>query len=237
MKIKLALGLSIIAGAGLANAAIYTFNNAATGVGDTLYANSSGALMSGTVIQVGTFTPGFNLNANLGSSTALISNFIVAGNSLTTGLAIRLTGSPSDSFGLTNPVPGYAEYAPIDSDNIVTGNALIGQLLYAFGGNAATLALSTEYFLFLVATIADDAAAENEYVVNPAGITPLIGTVGTFTGNPGFIPGALPSDPPISAGVGQGNYLTLNTIVPIPEPSAALLGAVGVLGLLRRRRN
>jgi len=33
------------------------------------------------------------------------------------------------------------------------------------------------------------------------------------------------------------NYLTITTIAAIPEPSAALLGGLGVFALLRRRRS
>ena len=38
--------------------------------------------------------------------------------------------------------------------------------------------------------------------------------------------------------IGGGNGLSFdNIVVTVPEPSAALLGGLGVLGLLRRRRN
>lgn len=39
------------------------------------------------------------------------------------------------------------------------------------------------------------------------------------------------------AGNGGTGSFVVNNAAPIPEPSAALLGALGVLGLLRRRRN
>jgi hypothetical protein len=38
-----------------------------------------------------------------------------------------------------------------------------------------------------------------------------------------------------SGGFAVANALTIGTV--IPEPSTALLGAIGLLGLLRRRRN
>jgi hypothetical protein len=213
MKIKSTLLMALIASAGLANGAIYTFNNVALGPGDTLYANSASQLSLGTIVTAGVFTAGFDLNANLGNKTALLAAFTI--------LSSVTAGSPSDSFGSLDPLPGYTEYLPNDLPSIVTGNALIGRTLYSFNGNAANLNDSTQFSLFQVATIADDTASENEYVINPAGITPIIGTPGTFNGN---------------AGGGAGVYNTLNTAALIPEPSAALLGAIGALGLLRRRR-
>ncbi len=62
---------------------------------------------------------------------------------------------------------------------------------------------------------------EKEYTINPSGLIPLIGTLGIYNGD---------------AGGGEGEYKTLKTTL-IPEPSAALLGSLGVLVLLRRRRN
>ncbi len=50
----------------------------------------------------------------------------------------------------------------------------------------------------------------------------LSGGTGTFIGDANF------------AG-GEGSYNTLK-LATVPEPSAAILGAIGALGLLRRRR-
>ena len=110
--------------------------------------------------------------------------------------------------------------------DLIAGNALIGKKLYAFVGNQSTLASSTAYALYLVDTFVEEQSGFGlTYLAQPYGITPLIGSVDTITT---LSPAIVSGDPE--------TYTTLK-LVAVPEPSAALLGAVGALALLRRRRN
>ena len=90
--------------------------------------------------------------------------------------------------------------------------------MYFIVGNAATKAASTYWGIYSMTTPAFFPAN-----VTAAGSTPVsIATGAAIT-------------PLANAGT-----VTLNSfaLVPlVPEPSAALLGALGALGLLRRRRN
>lgn len=212
MKLKTALALVTLGASGFSSAAIYNINNVVNGVGDTVYANSSNVLLSGSVVTIGVFSEGFDLTSSLQDTGSLLSNF--------TTLSSGLTGGPSESLG-GNPA-GYAEYAPDDQASILSGNPLLGRNLYSFIGNAATLAESTEFALVLLGVIQEDLPNELSYSSNPAGLTPIIGTLGSYQGD---------------LGGGQGTSITLQTAVVVPEPSTAVLGAIGALGLLRRRRN
>jgi len=213
MKSKL-LAIAVLAG-GLcsANAADYAINNVAQGIGDTLYASNANVPLSGAVVTMGIFAAGFDVQANLGNSAALIANFTI--------FASGTTGNNSASLG--GSFAGYAEYDPVDGALVTTGNALLGRTLYSFIGNAATLGASTQFGLLNMGLIKDDVPNENLYSSNPAAAVaaPLIGSLGTVNGDFG-------------SGVGVYNTLKLAPIV--PEPSAALLGLLGAVGLLRRRR-
>jgi hypothetical protein len=208
-----------------ANGAVYIVSNLITGGGssDTLF-QSSGAvnapLMNGGVVTLGYFSS----NAYVPSSdTAVIATTIAD----FTIVASALTGSFSNQLGEAGTA-GYVDAAPVDTASILTGDPLIGRTLYAFVGNAATLAASTAFALKAVGTIADDSASENSYLASPSGgVTPVIGTinVNAFTGNP------FPN-----AGAGITTFDTLQLVDAVPEPSVLLLSAFGVLALLRRKR-
>lgn len=213
MKLKIAILTGLLGFAGFSNAAIYNINNVVNGVGDTVYANSANELSTGGIVTIGVFTAGFDLASSLQDQAALLSNY--------TTLSFGLTGGPSSSLGTANS-PGYTELPSDDQASILAGNPLLGRSLYSFIGNGATLAASTEFALVLLGTLQEDSPNELSYSSNPAGLTPLIGKLGTFTGD---------------LGGGAGTSVTLQTQVIVPEPSAALLGMVGALGLLRRRRN
>ena len=88
----------------------------------------------------------------------------------------------------------------------------------------------SEFALVESGTIKDDVPIENYYYsIGPLGYSasppsqlppPIIGTIGTFQGDPG---------------AGPGTYRTLKMSY-VPETSTALLGALGVLGALGLRR-
>lgn len=231
MKPKLFLLALLSSFAMQAHGAIYIFNNAASGAGtlaipgDTLYANSNNVYLSGasTILSIGVFSDMYDLNGNLTNKVDLLGNFTTI-RSVTIGTTLP-TFDPMQAAG-TAIYAGYTEYPSFDDASITGTNPLIGKILYAFVGNAATLATATEFALFEVGEIFDDTSAESEYTINPSGLVPLIGTLGTST--------VVPGD-----GLGGGAspvFGTLRTAAIVPEPSSALITMLGVISLLRRKR-
>jgi MYXO-CTERM domain-containing protein len=222
MKSKLALASAFIALAVSSNAAIFVVTNVITGDGssDGLFQNKNGTLSSGGVVSMGYFPASYVFNVtNPVNFTSTLLNLDLANFTVLTS---AVTGSASAS--LSGSFPGYVEAADFQGANITTGNPLLGRALYVFSGNSATLAGSTQWGLKQVATIGDDSPLEQTYLGNPfGGSAPVIGSTGAFTGD--------------ASGLGSSTYQTLQMSTAVPEPSAALLGAIGALGLLRRRRN
>jgi hypothetical protein len=219
MKIKLSLVSALIAMASSANAAIVAVSNVSNGLGDAdaLFENVDGTLVSGGIVAMGYFGSN-NPSGDIANIAATIADF--------TTLSSGQLGSYSDS--LEGSYPGYVEAANTDLGDLLAGNALIGKKLYAFVGNQSTLASSTAYALYLIDTFVEEESGLGlTYLAQPFGITPLIGSIDSITINS-----------PLAAGT-DGAPSTYNTLklAAVPEPSATLLGAVGALALLRRRRN
>lgn len=111
------------------------------------------------------------------------------------------------------------------------GNPFIGQNIYLVVGNQSTLDTSTEAFIYKTNTL---------FPADPASPITLDFTAGAPAGS--LIMGAtgITFTPVFDDGVNPvaGNEVTTNyqTAAIIPEPSVALLGAFGILALLRRRR-
>jgi hypothetical protein len=216
MKLKYAYILGLLAMASNANAALYAVSNVSTGYGsgDGLYQNTNNTLLDGGIVAFGVFG-GTGFDA-LDIPTS-IANF--------TTLASALAGSNSATLG--GSFPGYVE-TEFDTANVTAPNALIGQTLYVFVGNASTLAASTAFGLFSSGTIQDDVPNEQTYLANPfSSLSPntlLLGEVGSYTGN--------------ASGLADSSetYSTLKLTAPIPEPSAAILGGLGALAACVRRR-
>ena len=161
-----------------ANAATFIVNNVQTGTAasDTIYANSDGSLSSGGIVTIGYFASGFDVNANLSNYAALRSNF--------TTVTSELTGSNSPS--LAGSFAGFVEQSnPTEVGHITTGNTLLGRGVYSFIGNLSTLAASTQLGLIFIQNIANDVPFNNAYSSSPHGLSPLIGTTGSYVGNAG----------------------------------------------------
>lgn len=197
-------------------AANYIVSNVISGDGssDALYQKANNSLLSGGVAALGFFPAGYVISTNVADIQATITAFLP-------GLqASSPVGGLSGDLGAA--MAGYVQAAPVSGPAILIGNVLVGRPLYVFVGDGATLAGSTQWGLKQVATIAADEPLTQDYLANPLGGTaPVIGSVGAYTGN--------------ASGFGSSTYQTLK-MVAIPEASTALLGALGALGLLRRRR-
>lgn len=206
-----------------ANAANFFVSNLITGTGssDTLFQNAGGlnaALLDGGVVSLGYFGSNtFVPSSNIADVRATINEFIPQ--------AFGLTGSNLFQVGDAEGGPGYVDVGPpVDGAPVLTGNPLIGRLVYAFVGNAATLEESTAFGLFSVGTIRDESATEDTFLASPTGAAPILGqiNVAAFTGQ-------------TSPTFGSSTFDTLQ-LEAVPEPSALLLSAFGALALLRRKR-
>ncbi len=215
MKTKLLAGALLIAISSMSNAANYIISNVSDGLTDTLFANQNNSLSAGGIVTLGVFASGFNVYENLNDYAALVSNF-------TTIFASGTTGGASASLGLAS-ASGYVEFPAVDNVPLLTGNPLIGQTLYLFFGDKATLSFSNELVLLNMGVLQNEDGGELDYAANPAFRVgaPLLGTLDTVTGDFG--------------GQGVSTFTTVRGN--FPEPSSALLGVVGALGFLRRRRN
>jgi len=193
---------------------VFISNIVFAGPGDTLYADSNGTPLNGGAVTLGYFADGYDVMAGLGSPMTLVSDF----NVILTVLSGAFTSNLGGAFA------GYAD-TPMSTDfgtaGVITSpDPLIGRSLYIFAGNQSTLGNSTQFLLLdLGITLRDDVPTEQDYVGSPAGLSPLIGSTGTFVGN---------------TGAGFGTYQTVQ--LAIPEPSTLLLTALGALALLRRKR-
>jgi hypothetical protein len=107
--------------------------------------------------------------------------------------------------------------------------AHIGATLYSFFGNAATLSGSTEFGLYRHSEklVADPAqpTPPNDYNLLLTGGSLLIGTSTSFVSTD------------TNLGTNGDSMSAIKLVAAVPEPSAALLGAIGAMALLRRRRN
>lgn len=214
MKLKLTLTLVSAIVLSQANAATYLVSNVVNGNGttDSLFQNVDDSLLNGGIVALGYFAGG-TPSSSLNDIATTISSFTLQASAL----------AGSNSASLSGSFAGYVEADLITGVSITGSNSLIGQSMYIFVGNAATLGTSTAWAIASIGTIADDIPFDNQYTAQPFGVTPLIGSVGSFTGDAG--------------GLGSSTFNTLK-LAAVPEPSAALLGAIGAaLLVVRRRRN
>lgn len=200
-------------GASHSQAALYSLFNVQGGPGvDTLWQYSNGELMNGTgIVAIGYFPSGVTTSQidTVSELHMLLPSFTV--------LQSAVPGTSSNFMA-----PGYLAEDPVQGSQILAGNALLGRSLYVIASPASNWAAAQSSFffaMFLVDTIKEDSPVENTYTGNPAGATPIIGTTGTYTGDPGL---------------GQGTYSTIQIFV--PEPSAPLLVMMSLGGFVFRRR-
>jgi len=203
-----------------AKGGIFNINNVENGPvnpsilhnGDFLHADEFGNLLTGpqTIVALGYFPVAFDVLGNLNNIPLLRANYTILNSSAVGVNSISLGGS----------FPGYLEVEGPLGPFMPNTDPLFGRPLYSFAGNASTLLAATSFSLNTAGSIQADLfpSIQASHSTNPVGRTILIGNVTQITGDFG-------------AGFGVYNRLQL-----IPEPSVTLLSALGVFGLLRRRR-
>jgi MYXO-CTERM domain-containing protein len=207
--------------------ALYTLNN---GTGTTA---SGIETLSGATFRAGTASGDAFTGTNLGTSAGpgVLAIGIFSTDSLATLTGTQLVSSFTQ-FGAAGAFAGASTTGQrsifsLPTSDTVTGTTFSNKNIYLFAGNGATLATSTQFLVLKTTTLFTDAqdalpTALTVTVRPDATSTALFGTTNAnvWTTN---------SDAITTAG--------WTMAAPVPEPSAALLGALGALGLLRRRRN
>ena len=212
MKTNHTIVAALIAMASSAMAANIVVSNVGTGYAytDWLFENVDGTLLDGGIVAMGYFGSN-DPSLDLGDITSTLADFVTFASGIVGDYSASLEGA----------FAGYVEVADHNTGVIASGDPLIGKKVYAFVGNQSTLATSTAFALFLTGTIFEEEPGfEDTFIAQPYGLIPLIGSVDSITANN-----------PI-----DGGPEIYTTIKLVPEPSTVLLGVVGALGLLRRRR-
>jgi len=146
-----------------------------------------------------------------------------SGSALTT--AFKQFTNSSGVFGASG-FPGFASFSST-AERVGAASPFKDQALYFVFANGSTLATSSQFAVFKASSLIfpDDSAAASDadLSVKLGGASP---TAGTFiVGNTGGV-----------AVIANQNIPTIQMAQIVPEPSALLLSAFGVLGLLRRKR-
>ncbi len=207
------------------HAATYVLtNNQGSPASSNAITNSSGvAFSNGTagVASVGYFNVDDSTLSSATSSTVFTTNF-VAWNTATSPNA---DGSVNFVNSAT-PVFARGYFTLNAASRTVAGSAFANKNMYILVGNGLTFGASTE-FLVLKST-AQFLASDDPTLPN---VTVRFTTTNTSVvfGNTGGDVKTTNADSSVNA--------SWQTAAPVPETSTSLLGAIGALALLRRRRN
>lgn len=177
-------------------------------VGVALVDGSGALLPAGSAFwQAGTFSSGFDFNR---SASEVLAGF-----------------TSVSSIGGLGPFSGvFNNTTTFDGGNTGAPGPFTGQDVYIVVGNAADIASSTLIAVFnpgttfIAGDIFGNGAQTADAELTSKVIYGIVGGAPAAQPNPAF---SFTSSVQLSA-------------VPIPEPSVALLGALGMLGLIRRRR-
>lgn len=227
MKTKSLIWASLLALTSSAFSATYTINN-----GSTTTANGIGT-SDGSIFRNST-TPGTSLggtNGGISAGPGVIGLGIFSTESLSGLTGTQLIAAFTQfgnlgTFAAGGPTGARGTFS-IGMPNVtVTGNTTFqNQNMFLFVGNGTTFANSTE---FLVLKNTKTFAPGDDGI--PTGVT-----VSFTAANSTLLFGANASNiftTSTDASITPG----WTTVAPVPEPSIALLGALGVFGLIRRRR-
>lgn len=228
-----------------------TFDSLATTGTGNVWANNS--TIGGWYLYIGTGAAAASYNADTGTGTA--GSFISYGSASNTDRALGALGSGGAYFGSpsTGSVAGYISVALTNN----TGAALDG-LAFSFdgeqwrnGGNTTAHTMVMEYgFGAAFASVSTwTAPGGNFNWTTPVAVSTAAAVVGNTTGLVAARGGTLGGINWLDgttlwirwidrndAGNDHGMAIDNFSITAVPEPAAALLGGIGLLGLLRRRR-
>ena len=211
------------------NAALYTLTNGSGSTAAGIQTEQGHVFRSGTT--AGTSFTGANVATSAGPGVVAFGFFStddIASISTASSLTALFT-----QFGAVNTFGGAStggNRSVFNTAQSATINPTFStKNIYLFAGNGATFLTSTQFLVakmdstvFLAADDVANATTPKLITINPGNSTALIGAEipNVFTTN---------SDATTNAG--------WQMAVLVPEASTSLLGAIGALALLRRRRN
>lgn len=232
MKLKSTILASLVLAVSLGSSygAIYNVTNGTTATSNGI-APTSGLLVSNPAAsaEVGTFT-GFFSPTNPGvygfGIFGTTDGAITAATSLSSIVNAFTIFGTTDTFN-TGGAPTNQRGLFAHSQNaVVTGSSFSGKNIYLLVGNGASFGASTQLLVLKNSALFTDA---QDAVPTAQNITFSTATATLLFGRNLADVKTTGTDASVTPGWG--------TATAVPEPSAALLGAVGALGLLRRRRN
>lgn len=212
----------------------------------TLGNGDASGSFSGTI----SFTGGSSTVNKVGSGTQILGgNVTTAGAGFVSGGALLingtwssgLTASTGGTIGGTGTISGavtinansfLAPGASIESLGVASA-AINGTLITEYDGNASGLGTIDLLQVTNVLDITNATVDFNMFGIALDDASYIFATYGSLTGTTFANVVDLPSGYEINYAFGGNNI----ALVAVPEPAAALLGAFGLLGLLRRRRN
>jgi hypothetical protein len=192
------------------------------------------ACSSAVTLNVGTgFGTGVGIIAQTSNGTDLTSGgyyiglgtFASAPATGTQSQLISAVGGFQELTSATSPTSGGTQ-GKIAGSFVSINTDFNSKPIYFLIGNAATKAASTEFAIFTMSPATSFPAA-----MGGSGATAItvgnINQINTFAG----------AGTEIDSASGVSDRVKLASVVVIPETSTSLLGALGALALLRRRRN
>jgi|LakMenE18May11ns_1017448.scaffolds.fasta_scaffold9882940_1 hypothetical protein len=214
---------ALLASVSFSNAAQFFITNVGNGPGDTLYADKNNTPLAVGFTAIGYFTAPV-LQTSIDTISGLQSQLLLGTFTTVTSTSDFTAGGLGDGYVDTSATV-------VDLGSITGANALLGRTIYLITTNQSSLTNfangsgdNNQVALVNFGTILDDVPDVQQYTGNPAApATVVIGSIGTYEETSGGY-------------LGDGTYNTLK-LSAIPEPTTALLGAIGAMALLRRRRN
>jgi len=184
---------------------------------DWALVSASNVNLSTGFVGVGVFSSISNANLASSSFSALAGDFVALGSD------VLLNGSQT-FYG-----DQIAGATGISADYGAPGGNL-GKTIYIIIGNNGTLGNSTEFALLNTGLTVDADSPSPDSNSPTFNTATVVGTYGAKFTSGGTL------DTSAMVGGSENQAASRVQLVAVPEPSAALLGALGMVGLLRRRR-
>lgn len=213
-----------------ANGALYTLSNGSGSTAAGIQTTTGAVFRSGTTAGTTLGTGVQNIQTSAGPGIVAF-GFFSTDDFSTTSTAASLVSlftqfGASDTYGAVSTGGNRSVFSRAATQTI--GSTFNTKNIYLFSGNGSSFANSTEFLVakmdstfFAVADDVTNASTPKSLVINPGNSTVLLGSEisNVYTTN---------TDASTTSGWQMAAL--------VPEPSSALLGAIGALILLRRRR-